>query len=292
MGWLLFASLITLGLLPVISPAHARANDVCTQYAKATEKRLSIPEGILVAISHIEAGRLDAKGQVQAWPWTSNIDGRGKYYESLDQAVDGVYAALQKGAGQVDVGCMQINLRWHGDNFSSLRDMFQPDINVYYAGSFLKTLYEQTGDWDKAVRYYHSRTAKYHEAYFANFQRAFQALKSSDASYQTAQYAPSNKSSSFRPKARPSEQTLSSTHLAQGNHVKNNHVKSMADPILALDPKAAQAVFFLLERVARGDFPIDLSDDDVIERPQELPVTLRVRWDEIKRYRAEFEKRG
>ncbi|HCF18886.1 MAG TPA: hypothetical protein DEV96_12760, partial [Rhodospirillum rubrum] len=55
-----------------------------------------------------------------------------------------------------DVGCMQVNLRYHGGAFDSLEEAIDPAANVAYAASFLRRLFDDTNDWAEAVTAYHS----------------------------------------------------------------------------------------------------------------------------------------
>ena len=57
----------------------------------------------------------------------------------------------QRGAKFIDIGCMQINHRFHGADFRSLSEMFDPARNVDYAANFLKALKAQEGSWTLAV---------------------------------------------------------------------------------------------------------------------------------------------
>ena len=54
----------------------------------------------------------------------------------LDKAI---YANEQN----IDIGCMQLNYRYHGRMFKNLNDMTDPEENIYYAGKFLKKLFSQ-----------------------------------------------------------------------------------------------------------------------------------------------------
>ena len=56
----------------------------------------------------------------------------------------------------LDVGCMQINIKWHKNNFKKIIDMFAVEPNVSYAASFLLQLKNKHGSWDKAIKHYHS----------------------------------------------------------------------------------------------------------------------------------------
>ena len=64
--------------------------------------------------------------------------------------------ARSKGAKLVDIGCMQINHRYHGDKFSSVEAMFDPAGNVDYAARFLKELRVREGNWTMAAARYNA----------------------------------------------------------------------------------------------------------------------------------------
>ena len=65
-----------------------------------------------------------------------------------------------------------MNWRWHGENFVSVAQMFDPLANASYAAGFLKDLEAESGDWSVAAGAYHSRTpdeaARYRTAFDAN----------------------------------------------------------------------------------------------------------------------------
>ncbi|MSO74873.1 MAG: lytic transglycosylase domain-containing protein [Alphaproteobacteria bacterium] len=56
----------------------------------------------------------------------------------------------------IDVGCMQVNLAYHGDAFDRIEDALDPIKNVAYAAHLLTTLKEQHGSWSATVAAYHS----------------------------------------------------------------------------------------------------------------------------------------
>jgi hypothetical protein len=60
--------------------------------------------------------------------------------------------------GSTDRGCMQINGKAHPRAFAKPADAFIAVINVDYGLRFLQQLYQETEDWRKAMRIYHSRT--------------------------------------------------------------------------------------------------------------------------------------
>ena len=100
----------------------------------------------------MESGRRDpVTGAVHPWPWTVNAEGQGFFYDTKAEAVAAVRAMQARGIRSIDVGCGQINLMHHPDAFPSLEVAFDPQANAAYAARFLKELFAQTGDWNKAT---------------------------------------------------------------------------------------------------------------------------------------------
>jgi hypothetical protein len=87
-----------------------------------------------------------------------NAEGQGFFYDSKAQAVGAVRAMQASGVKSIDVGCAQINLMHHPNAFPNLDVAFDPVANTRYSAQFLKELYAQTGDWNKATAMYHSAT--------------------------------------------------------------------------------------------------------------------------------------
>ena len=83
---------------------------------------------------------------------------------------------VPKAVRNLDIGCFQINLRWHGHAFASVAQMFDPLANARYAAEFLTDLHREFGDWDAAVAAYHSRTPHFATRYMERFHRIYAAL--------------------------------------------------------------------------------------------------------------------
>jgi hypothetical protein len=148
---------------PITLTATSDPSYQCDLAAAQAAKRSGVPIDILLAITRVETGR--GGSMPQPWPWTINSDGQGDWYDSKDQAVSAAFDHLTDGTGTFDVGCFQLNFRWHGDGFADLSDMFDPIKNADYAAAFLMQLYQESGDWSKAVSAYHSRSADLAEPY-------------------------------------------------------------------------------------------------------------------------------
>lgn len=142
----------------------ARDTGVCDNAAQRASSATGVPEHILRAIARVEAGR-QQEGIFAPWPWTVNQGGRGSFFDSLDAALMHVRTALNAGETNIDIGCFQVNIRWHGTAFPSLEAMFDPDRNALYAAQFLQRLSEETGSWEGAIGAYHSRRAEAASSY-------------------------------------------------------------------------------------------------------------------------------
>jgi len=154
---LIAAAFLTSGVTATAQEAEGPAHLQCLRYLQSYERNLRIPQGLLTAISFVEAGRaMGEKNQLVAWPWTINVNGQGRYFETKDEAVAETRKLLDEGQRSIDVGCMQINLRYHPNAFRSMEDAFDPALNVAYGAQFLNSLHDLQGSWAKAVERYHS----------------------------------------------------------------------------------------------------------------------------------------
>lgn len=148
----------------------SRLPQLCEQAAAQASRSTSVPLDVLRAIALTETGRT-RNGSFRPWPWTVNMEGKGEWFDTYEQARDYVRAHRARGATSFDVGCFQINYRWHGKHFASLEQMFDPGANAAYAARFLTELYDELGDWSRAAGAYHSRTPQYATRYRARFDR-------------------------------------------------------------------------------------------------------------------------
>lgn len=126
--------------------------DDCERSIRSAERKYGLPPYLLAAIALTESGR-DGKPS----PVAMNIGGRPYFARSTQDMQDTVFRNGGEGAS-IDVGCMQINLRWHASRFKDWRSLLVPSYNAEYGALYLTELYRKTGSWNAAVGAYHSRT--------------------------------------------------------------------------------------------------------------------------------------
>lgn len=152
------------------------ANDVdCNQHIQLQEQTHNIPINLLRSISLVESGKM-INGVFKAWPWTINVEGKGYIFKTKREAIQAVQNHITAGKTSIDVGPMQINLKYHPRAFESLEEAFDPKLNIAYGAKFLKDLYVKTGDWNRAVAYYHSTCPNRYNSYRKNVMQQWMQL--------------------------------------------------------------------------------------------------------------------
>jgi hypothetical protein len=142
----------------------------CQTIADQIERDQGLPPQLLSAISLTETGGTRTVVEKQpkvftTWPWSINVEGKGFTFKTKQEAMAKVREFQAMGKRSIDVGCMQINLKFHPDAFDSLEEAFDPVVNILYGANFIKSLSDRHGSWMKAVERYHSATPKFYDVY-------------------------------------------------------------------------------------------------------------------------------
>lgn len=148
---------------------------LCEQAIANGARRGGVPPEVLHAVALTETGR-NTGGRMRPWPWAINREGKGYWFKSQAEALAFGKESLTAGRPSFDVGCVQINYRWHGQAFPSLEQMFDPEYTATYAAQFLRNLYEERGSWSEAAGAYHSLTPDKAGIYRERFDRILAGL--------------------------------------------------------------------------------------------------------------------
>lgn len=191
MRWVILF-LILAGPLRAATPAM-----LCEQVAMQVSAETGVPADVLGALTLTETGRRQ-DGVLRPWPWAVNAEGAGTWFDDPRQALDFAAARVAAGRPNVDIGCFQLNFRWHGENFGSVAEMFDPLANARYAAGFLRQLYAETGDWRAAAGMFHSRRPADAARYLTRFddlrahlrRTGFESLAAAGGSYNDFADAP------------------------------------------------------------------------------------------------------
>lgn len=157
--------------------------DICLKAVLKAEKTYQIKDGLLQTIASVESGRWDKKAQRRiSWPWAVQVNGKGYYYQTKEEAVNAVKDLMAAGINNIDVGCMQINLKYHGEAFENLEDAFEPEKNTAYSAKFLRNLYNHNGrNWQKTAMQYHSKNVEHGKIYKAKLEQHYAVYVSANS---------------------------------------------------------------------------------------------------------------
>ncbi len=126
----------------------------CFELTEKYGKKYSIPDKLLTSISLVESG-IKKQNKFVSWPWTLNVGGEAHFFESKNEALEFLKKNYKK-KKNIDVGCMQISMKYHAHNFKSFDEIIDPENNVKYAAKFLKKLFSKHKRWNEAISRYHS----------------------------------------------------------------------------------------------------------------------------------------
>jgi hypothetical protein len=130
-------------------------------------KVADVPAEILYAIGLQESGTtLGGQRGFAPWPWVLNVNYRGRYFRTRDEARDALALEVKRGNQNVAVGMLQIYLRYNGHRVSDPLTLLDPSVNLQvaaevladcgqvYPDTFGKLACYYSGDMDAAGRWY------------------------------------------------------------------------------------------------------------------------------------------
>lgn len=150
---------------------------LCLVSSSYYERKYNIPKDLLRSISIVESGKWNSQHKMTfAWPWIVGIDGKGQYFETYGEAAAFLRKAVARGKN-VDIGCHQINWKYHGHNFNKPEELLHPKVNAAYAAHFLVEKFNSSKSWSKAVAHYHSHTPQFGDRYLKKVHGILEDMK-------------------------------------------------------------------------------------------------------------------
>ncbi|NGM44403.1 lytic transglycosylase domain-containing protein [Rhodobacter sp. SGA-6-6] len=172
---------LPIALAAVLAPAlPAAAADLCLRAAEEAARKTGVPLQLLLAVTLTETGRR-RDGALHPWPWALNRGGEGLWFATEEEALAVLSDAVAQGTTNIDVGCFQLNYRWHSAAFASLEQMLDPRANALHAARLLARHAAEQGDWIAAAGAYHSATPEKAAAYLARLEPNYAGLGGTDS---------------------------------------------------------------------------------------------------------------
>ena len=149
-------SVIVMLSLLLICSVTAQAQRIPFGYERIA-KTYQVPVKVYYAMLTQESG-LSTRHGFRPWPWTLNIAGKSRRYETRKAAYQALKQAIASGIKLVDIGAGQVNWHYHKDKLGSLWQSLEPYHNLKVAAQILRQEYERSGqkNWWIAVGRYHS----------------------------------------------------------------------------------------------------------------------------------------
>ena len=153
--------IIIISFIFILIWSHSDSQDIeqCSYFTKKYERVYNLPNNLLTSIALVESGIKKKQNHYTSWPWTLNVSGKSFYFDHRNELLD--FLALNfTPKKSIDVGCMQLNYRWHKVAFSSIEEMMDPELNIKYAAQFVHELYGRHKNWEDVIKHYHSNKKK------------------------------------------------------------------------------------------------------------------------------------
>lgn len=99
-----------------------------TNWSKTAE-RYGLDPYVLYAVALIESAKI-SDGKAYPWPWALNEGGKASYPTTSAGAIKRINEQMESGRKNIDVGLMQVNLRWHGNRVPSIDHLIDPATNI------------------------------------------------------------------------------------------------------------------------------------------------------------------
>lgn len=146
----------------VIECSRISSDYACHQAILKMAQSCGVSAVLLTKIAQVESGIGPTQ---QPWPWTVNVQGRDYYFKTAKGAVAYMEQLQRRGITSFDVGCFQINWRWHHPKVRDVAELIDPDTNTTIAAQYLRELYQRHGSVVQAVAHYHSSDSKRGQTY-------------------------------------------------------------------------------------------------------------------------------
>lgn len=150
-----YARLLALLAGVMAGTAQAKAQEIPPPAYQIAAQRADIPSPVLYAVALQESG-LRRGDRLIPWPWTLNVAGASRRFNSHAEACDGLHKALREvPPARIDAGLAQINLGYQKHRYGRPCDLLDPYRNLAIAAEILREQHIPGEDWLLAIGRYH-----------------------------------------------------------------------------------------------------------------------------------------
>lgn len=114
-----------------------------------------VPPTVLYAVA-LQESQMRFGNAALPYPWTLNIRGVPKRFDSYRAALAALTECLRMGIQLVDIGLLQICWLYHHATLRSPARALDPYPNIEVGAQLLRNHFTKTGSWYRAVANYHN----------------------------------------------------------------------------------------------------------------------------------------
>lgn len=146
------------------TPARVDQLNLSRTHWSSTAAKYGLDPYVLYAVALVESAKV-SDGEAHPWPWALNQQGKSSYPKTSVDALEKIRLLVREGQRNIDIGLMQVNLRWHGNRVSSLDRLIDPVTNVDIGAQILaESMATVPNDAALGIGRYHVWTDRF-EAY-------------------------------------------------------------------------------------------------------------------------------
>ncbi|WP_427551863.1 transglycosylase SLT domain-containing protein (plasmid) [Methylomonas sp. MS20] len=91
----------------------------------------------LYAVSLMESSKYCGNKTISPWPLAINSAGKSMLPQTHAEALQSLEQELDKGIRSIDIGLMQVNIKWHGHRVRDIRSLFDANVNLRIGADIL-----------------------------------------------------------------------------------------------------------------------------------------------------------
>jgi hypothetical protein len=131
---------------PILTQSEPKQGRLQNTLWAQVAKRYQLDPYVLYAVALLESRKDGAQNKSTPWPWALNHSGKAIVPKSKQEAVNTLNQLLESGERNVDVGMMQVNLRWHGHRVAKPETLLDPRTNLDVGASLLADAMQSAPD--------------------------------------------------------------------------------------------------------------------------------------------------
>lgn len=134
--------------------SSAQAFDLSNTLFETYGERVGLDPKLIYSVALAESARANEPKLLSPHPWTLRAD-TAFYGKTKEEAAAQLNHLLKK-TKSIDVGLMQVNVRWHGDKVAKPEDLLDPTTNMSVGANYLADMIRSTPhDLELAIGKYH-----------------------------------------------------------------------------------------------------------------------------------------